>query len=150
MKQYLHKEARDIIGPICRAAAEGAYPTRDTFISLLEENPHIAVQGYNSHGKIFYWNDAAAHLYGHSEAAAVNQDLFELILPAEMRTLARDMVMSAAKTGKMPDPSPCDLVRYDGSLVTVLSGHLVFKWEKSYPEFYCIDLPLKPDTEHTS
>ena len=142
LKAYPFKQAKETISAICTAAAEGVYDTRDKFMAVLQENPHIAAQGYNTHGKIFFWNDASAHVYGHSEAAAVNQDLFELILPEEMRGFARDMIEHAARSGRMPEPSPCDLLRYDGEPVTVFSGHLVFQWESSYPEFYCIDLPL--------
>ncbi len=147
MKKYPYKEAKETITSICNAAHAGQFDTRDKFMALLDQNPHIAAQGYNPHGKIFFWNEASAHLYGHSEAAAVNQDLFELILPDEMRHLARDMILCAAKTGKMPDAGACDLVRYDGSFVTVYSGHVVFKWENAYPEFYCVDLPIdnEPD-----
>lgn len=145
MKKYPYKQAKEIIDGICAAAQAGEFDTRKKFLALLNQHPHIAAQGYNTHGKIFYWNEASAHIYGHSEAAAVNQDLFELILPPEMRGLARDMVHSATKTGRMPEPSACDLVRYDGETVTVFSGHMVFYWNSSYPEFYCIDLPINVD-----
>lgn len=145
MKKYPYKKAKTIITAICQSAANGEYDTRDKFMSMLEKHPHLAVQGYNPHGKIFFWNGASAHVYGHSEAAAVNQDLFELILPPEMRDLAQDMIIFAARTGKMPEASACDLVRYNGDFVSVFSGHLVFKWENNHPEFYRIDLPLKAD-----
>ena len=117
-------------------------------MALLDENPHIAVQGYNPYGIIFYWNDASAHLYGYSEAAAINQNLFELVLPPEMQPLAQDMISCARKTGKIPEAGPCDLLRHDGDFVTVFSGHLMFKWNgAATPEFYCIDLATCPDPE---
>ena len=142
IKTYPYNQAKETIAEICRAAAEGEFDTREKFMAMLDSNPHIAAQGYNTYGKIFYWNDASTHLYGHSEASVFNQDLFELILPESMRSLARDMIQSAAKTGRMPEPSSCDLVRYNGERVTVFSGHLIFTWGGTYPEFYCIDLPL--------
>ncbi len=150
MEKLTYKEAKETITSICRAAADGEYDTREKFLAMLDRNPHIAVQGYNTHGKIFYWNDASADAYGHSEAAAVNQDLFELILPPELRIFARDMVHSGAKTGKMPAPSVCDLVRCNGDLITVFSGHVVFTWKRKYPEFYCIDVPLHTGPETIS
>lgn len=146
MKEYCYKDAKEMIDAIYADATNGIFETRDEFIAMVDRNPHIAVQGYNSHGKIFYWNDASADLYGHSEAAAVNQDLVELILPREMHQLARDMIHAGSKIGKMPEPSACDLVRYNGDVITVFSGHLVFFWEKKYPEFYCIDLPLTTES----
>ena len=143
IKKFSYEQAKDTITAICTAAAEGAFDEREKFIGMLDANPHLAVQGYNTHGKIFYWNEASAHLYGHSESAAVKRDLFELILPLEMRSLARDMILSAARTGRMPEPSACDLMRYNGERVTVFSGHLIFKWGGTYPEFYCVDLPFE-------
>lgn len=147
MNTYPYREAKEIILSICRTAVDGKYDTRDKFMAMVEKNPNLAVQGYNPHGKIFYWNDAAVHLYGHSEAEAVNQDIFELILPPEMRGLARDMISCAAKTGNTPAANACDLIRKNGDLITVFSGHLVFKWDGSYPEFYCIDLALETESD---
>lgn len=145
MKSFPYKEAKEIITGICKAAAEGEFDSRERFMAMLDRNPHIAVQGYNPHGKIFFWNDASIHVYGHSEATAINQDLFELILPQDMRSLARDMVSAGAQTGKMPEASACDLMRCNGDLITVYSGHLVFTWDGGYPEFYRLDLPLKTE-----
>ena len=141
MKKHPYKKAKEEILGICSAAGAGEYDSREKFMARLDENPHIAVKGYNPYGKIFYWNDASAHLYGYSESAAVNQNLFDLILPPEMRPLAQDMISCAQKTGKFPEAGPCDLMRYNGKFVTVFSGHMMFKWEKAaVPEFYCIDL----------
>ena len=144
MKKYVYKEAKELIQSLCEAAAAGQYDTREKFHAILDAHPDIAVQGYNAFGKIFFWNKPSAHLYGYSETAAVNRDLFETILPPEMRPLARDQVFAAAKTGKMPKPSACELLQRNGDSVTVFSGHLVFQWDHATsPEFYCIDVGIK-------
>ena len=144
MKKYPYKEAKALIESICKAAGNGEYDTREKFFSMLEANKDIAVQGYNSFGKIFFWNKASAELYGYNEAAAVNKDIFETILPPELRQLARSMIQSAAKTGKTPEPSSCDLLHRNGDYVTVFSGHLMFLWDHAVtPEFYCIDAGIE-------
>jgi PAS domain S-box-containing protein len=147
MKEYSYKVAKIIIDTICEAAKSGIYDTREKFIAMLDQHEYIAVQGYNPYGEIFHWNAAAELVYGYREAEAVNQDLFDLILPEPLRELARTMVNYAAKTGHMPDPGASDLLRKNGECITVYSGHLVFEWENHSPEFYCIDLPLEPDTD---
>lgn len=145
MKKYVYPEAKKLIQSICKAAVNGEYDTREKFLAMLEANPDIAAQGYNAFGKIFFWNKASAALYGYSETAAISKDLFELVIPPEMRQLARDMVLSASKTGKTPEASACDLFRHDGEYVTVFSGHLMFRWENpTTPEFYCIDVGIAP------
>ena len=140
------QEAQKIINGLCAAAEAGAYPTREAFMEAVADHPHLAVQGYNAFGKIFFWNDASAYLYNYSESDAINQDLFELVLPEDMRLFARDAVMAAARTGCMPEPGPCDLMRKNNEFVTVYSGHIVFQWDdNSSPEFYCLDLALNSD-----
>ena len=148
MKKHPYSQAKETILNIHRAAVAGEFDSREKFMALLDANPHIAVQGYNPYGIIFYWNDASADLYGYSESAAINRNLFELILPPEMRTLAKDMIACARKTGKTPEAGACDLIRHNGDLVTVFSGHLMFKWEgAAVPEFYCIDLAIDTNAE---
>jgi PAS domain S-box-containing protein len=148
MKKLPYKEAKDLVQSICDAAAKGEFDTRDKFIAMLDANPDIAAQGYNSFGKIFFWNKASAGLYGYNEAAAVNRDIFETILPPELRQLARSMIESATRTGKTPEPSSCDLLHRNGDYVTVFSGHLMFQWDPAAPpEFYCIDAGIEPPAE---
>jgi len=146
MKKFPYKDAKAMVRKICASAAAGEFDAREKFISMMDQHPDIAVQGYNPYGKIFFWNEASVQVYGHSEAEAVNRDLFDLILPPEMRTFARDMVTCGVKTGRMPESGACDLIHRDGGLVSVYSGHLVFRWKSGTPEFYCLDVPLDTDT----
>ena len=144
-KTYIYEEAKTLIMSICADATAGEYDTREKFYAMMADNPNLAVQGYNAFGKIFFWNIPSRHLYGHSESAAVNQDIFDLILPPEMRQFARDVVAAAPRTGKTPSAASCDLVRHNGEPVTVFSGHLMFQWESaSTPEFYCLDVEIIP------
>lgn len=145
MNQYPYQEAKTLIQSICTAAANGQYDTRETFIAMLEANPDVAVQGYNAFGKIFFWNQGSTRLYGHREVDVISRDIFELILPPEMRPLARDLVQTASRTGKMPEASSCDLLHRSGDYVTVFSGHVMFTWDgPAAPEFYCIDVAIQP------
>ena len=146
MKKYAYKEAKQLIQSVCTAAKAGEYDTREKFLAMLDANPDIAVQGYNPFGKIFFWNTAAVSLYGYREADAFNKDLFDLLLPPEIRQLARDLITTATKTGKTPDATACDLVHSNGEYITVFSGHLMFQWDNaSTPEFYCVDVEIEPE-----
>lgn len=146
MNRYAYKDAKKIIDAIYTPAIKGEFKSRKDFLETLEQTPFIAVQGYNSFGKIFHWNQAAATAYGYSEEEATNQDLIGLILPPDMQSLARSMIATATRTGKMPEPGPCDLVHKDGRFVAVYSAHLVLQWNDTpTPEFYCLDLLLTED-----
>jgi PAS domain S-box-containing protein len=144
MNKYPYKEAKSIVQAVSSAATDGMYDTREKFLTMLAANPDIAAQGYNAFGKIFFWNDASVLLYGYKEEDAVNRDIFETILPPEMRRMARTMVQSAAETGRTPEPSACDLLHRSGEYVTVFSGHLLFRWDgPTTPEFYCVDVGVE-------
>ena len=124
MKKYPYKEAKALVRSIFKAATDGEYDTREKFLAMLEANPDVAAQGYNAYGKIFFWNQASSLLYGHSESATFNKDIFETILPPEMRPFARDLVLSATQSGTLPEPSSCDLLRQNGDYVLRhLNGH---------------------------
>lgn len=144
MKKYVYTEAKQLILSICEAAADGEYDSREKFHAMLAANPDIAAQGYNAFGKVFFWNNTSAHLYGYSEHFAIKKELFELLLPPELRQFARDMVEVAGRTGKFPEAGSCDLLTRNGNYVTVFSGHLVFRWDNAVsPEFYCVDVPIE-------
>lgn len=148
MTQFSIHEAKTIINKLCSSEEQNRFPTRESFMDMLAMNPHVAVQGYNCFGKIFYWNNASVTLYGHRFEEAINKDLIELIIPPEMRQFVRDAIKRGAKTGIMPEPCACDLLNADGEYVTVYSGHLAFSWgNSSTPEFYCLDLPIAADRE---
>lgn len=138
-----HKEAKGAILKVCNDALDGRFSTREAFMRMLQANPHIAVQGYNHFGRIFFWNRASSSIYGYSKEEALGQDLVELLLPENMQKLARDVIISGSKSGKMPAAGACDLLRSTGEYVSVYSGHLIFEWaDSSGPEFYCIDLAV--------
>ncbi len=146
-KKYPYTKAKELIESICAAAKAGEYDTREKFLAMLDANPDIAAQGYNAFGKIFFWNRSSAHLYGYSETAAFNKNIFDLILPPELRQFAKDLILSASKTNKMPEPSAVDVLQHDGEYVTIFSGHIMFRWGNSVsPEFYCVDISIEPLT----
>lgn len=148
MNKYPYQDAQTLIQSICDAAARGEYDTRDKFHAMLEANPDVAAQGYNAFGKIFFWNDSSIETYGYKESEAVNQDIFEMLIPEEMRSLAREAVSTATLSGRLPPPSSCDLLHRNGDYVTVVSGHVMFAWDgPSTPEFYCIDIGIEPPGE---
>jgi hypothetical protein len=146
MSKFSFQDAKSIINTVCKSAAQNKFPSRESFMNMLQENPHLAVQGYNAYGKIFLWNHASVNLYGHRNEEAVNKDITELILPPEMRLFAKDMIATGARTGKMPDAGSYDMLHANGDFVTVYSGHLVFQWDHTtIPEFYGLHLAINEE-----
>jgi two-component system, sensor histidine kinase and response regulator len=54
------------------------------FRYLFEATPNIAVQGYNRHRQVIYWNRASEELYGYSKSEALGRQLEDLTIPLEM------------------------------------------------------------------
>jgi hypothetical protein len=85
MNKYCYKDAKSLVQSVCSAAKDGMFDTREKFLTMLTANPDIAAREYNVFGKPFFWNDASVALYGYREEEAVNRDIFDTILPVEMR-----------------------------------------------------------------
>ena len=70
------------IGQGSRSATEDS---ENRFYELIESLPMVAVQGYDRHRRVIYWNEASARLYGYSRDEALGQLLEDLIIPDHMR-----------------------------------------------------------------
>ncbi|MBM0742815.1 PAS domain S-box protein [Phormidium sp. CLA17] len=112
------------------------------FRNLFESIPKIAVQGYNRHRQVIYWNDASEKLYGYSKTEALGQQLEDLIIPPEMRQ-ALIAEVERCITEKQPIPAgELSLMHQDGSRVTVYSSHTMLVNPSGEMEMYCVDIDL--------
>ncbi len=126
-----------------RRRAEGRLrESEDRFRRLLEDTPHIAVQGYTPDGRINYWNKASEMVYGYTAEEAMGRDLTELILPPEQRDAFRRDIQQMAATGQ-PIPAGEFLpLRKDGSRVPVFSSHAVLRGQDGRLQLFCLDMDL--------
>ena len=118
------------------------------FRHLFEATPRIAVQGYDRHRRVIYWNRASEQLYGYTEAEAVGRQLEDLIIPTEMRRQVIQDVAAWLTEGQKIAPSELLLERKDGSKVPVFSSHIMLTNTEGEPEMYCVDIDLS-DRKHT-
>jgi diguanylate cyclase (GGDEF)-like protein/PAS domain S-box-containing protein len=109
---------------------------------LFQEVPSIAVQGYDQHRRVIFWNQASVDLYGYSEADALGRSLEDLILwPQQVPDIIAG-INQWLQTG-LPIPSAeLTLRRQDGSPVTVFSSHVMLHSLQGEPELYCVDVDL--------
>ncbi|MEO1347400.1 MAG: PAS domain S-box protein [Cyanobacteria bacterium J06635_15] len=112
------------------------------FRSLFESTPNIAVQGYDRHRRVIYWNDASEQLYGYSQAEAVGQQLEDLIIPLEMQSWAIEAVKTWLDGGQPVPAGELNLRRKDGSKVEVFSSHIMLTNLAGEQEMYCVDVDL--------
>jgi len=113
------------------------------FFELIESLPMVAVQGYDRHRRVIYWNEASRRLYGYSREEAQGQLLEDLIIP----DLMREGVIKAHQDwldNNVGIPSEeVGLKHKDGHLVPVFSSHVMIKQETGECEMFCIDISLQ-------
>jgi PAS domain S-box-containing protein len=124
-----------------RKAEQALRQSEERFRRLFEEAP-VAIQGYTPDGIVTYWNKANEQTYGYSAKEAIGKNLLDLIIPAEIRAMAAEIVKKGAETGEMPQPMEFTLKRKDGSRVPVLSAHVAIKHKGKEIELYCLDNDL--------
>ncbi len=112
------------------------------FRTLFEATPKIAVQGYDRHRRVIYWNHASEVIYGYSKTEAIGRKLEELIIPDSMRQDVIDSIHHWLSTGTSIPPGELLLQRKDKSRIAVYSSHVILTNAEGEPELYCIDIDL--------
>ena len=112
------------------------------FRNLLQEVSSVAVQGFDAHLVVRYWNKASENLYGFAADEAIGHRLTELTVPAGMVREIEDDVSDMLRTGR-PTPSiEQTLRRKDGKLVSVISSHTVVRVPGRPPEVFCLQIDI--------
>lgn len=117
------------------------------FRTLLRDVPGVAIQGYGLDGRVLYWNRASEQLYGYSEAEALKSSLIDLIIPPEQRAAVHESLRAVAAGGSI-DNGELELMRKDGSRVTVYSSHSVLRRRGLPTELFCLDIDLSEQKRH--
>jgi len=104
---------------------------------------NVAIQGYDTERRVFYWNDASADLYGYTAREAAGRRLEDLIIPAEMVDGAVQEINAWVAGGPPPSGGELDLRHKDGRRVRVRSNHLSLRDESGTPSLFCLDVPLE-------
>ena len=110
--------------------------------TLLENLDRVAVQAYEPDGTITFWNRASELFYGYSAAEAVGQDLVQLLYAEKTREQERRIMSEALRTGQPPAAEEVELVRRDGSKITVLTSRIVHPRAGKQQEFFCFDVDI--------
>ncbi|MEO0456457.1 MAG: PAS domain S-box protein [Cyanobacteria bacterium P01_A01_bin.114] len=113
------------------------------FRHLFEALPKIAVQGYDRHRRVIYWNQASERLYGYTKAEVLGQKLEDLIIPPEMRQGVIEAVEHWLNEGQPIPASELNLMGKDGASVPVFSSHIILTNLAGESEMYCIDIDLR-------
>ncbi|RZU48045.1 diguanylate cyclase/phosphodiesterase with PAS/PAC sensor(s) [Fluviicoccus keumensis] len=112
------------------------------FRDIFETVSNVAVQGYDRHRRVIYWNPASTALYGYSREEAMGRLLEELIIPPAMRPHVIADVDRWMHQGIPIPAAELELCRKDGSTVPVFSSHTLQYNANGEPEMYCLDVDM--------
>ena len=112
------------------------------FRVLFESVDNVAVQGYDRHRRVIYWNPASEALYGYSRAEALGRPLEDLIIPPYLREQVSADVERWMTQGVPIPPGELVLRRKDGGPAYVYSSHARLFNRFGEPEMYCLDVDI--------
>jgi PAS domain S-box-containing protein len=125
-----------------RIADQSLKASEARFRNMLQEIPSVAIQGYGPDGTTIYWNRASTRIYGYAEEEALGRNLFELIIPPEMREPVKLAIDEMFASGQPIPPGELSLQRKDGTRVDVYSSHAFVQVDGRAPEMFCVDIDL--------
>ena len=132
--------ARSSADPVARAAQ-----VEHRFQRLLEGIHAVAVQGYDRHRRVIFWNEASTRLYGYTEAEAMGRQLEDLIIPDAMREGVIQAVDGWLSSGAFSLPAEELVLRHkNGGPVPVISSHTMQLNAAGEAEMYCVDIEIGP------
>lgn len=117
--------------------------SENRFYELIESLPMVAVQGYDRHRRVIYWNEASERIYGYSREEAFGQLLEDLIIPDYMRNGVIEAHRNWLENNISIPADELELQHKDGYLVPVYSSHVMIKQESGACEMFCIDISLE-------
>ncbi|OQX89052.1 hypothetical protein B6D60_00025 [candidate division KSB1 bacterium 4484_87] len=112
------------------------------FRSLIENVPSIAVIGYDTDHRIFFWNKAAVQFFGFTDEEVFQQPLEKIIYPDHSREKMKKSIDEWLKNGKTIMPEETSLLRKDGSTFEAHSTHVMLRTSQNIPELYCLNVDL--------
>lgn len=118
------------------------YIKKKVFEHIMDDSHAIAIQGYNEHHNVIYWNAGSELLYGYTKEEALGRSLESLIIPDTIKENVSKRIDDWMQEGTPIPSSELILVDKAGNDVHVLSQHIMIKLDNDHYEMYCIDINL--------
>ncbi|MDM5270979.1 EAL domain-containing protein [Sulfurovum sp. zt1-1] len=113
------------------------------FQAILDQTPSIAVQGYNKHGKLIYWNKASEELYGYTREEALGISCGDILIPKMMQEQMKVSFDKWVNSGIKMVPEELVLQDKYGQDVYVYSQRVLIDIGDGEQEIYCLQMDLR-------
>jgi len=111
-------------------------------LTVFEQIPNIAVQGYDSDRRVIFWNGASEKLYGFTREEAMERRIEDLVIPGNMVNMVVSAITDWVENDVPIPASEYVMQRKDGSPIHVFSSKVMQFNSKREPEIFCIDVEL--------
>ena len=115
---------------------------KQVFEHIMDDSVTIAIQGYDEHHNVIYWNKGSELLYGYTKEEAIGHTLESLIIPDNIKNNVSTSIDNWVTNGIPIPSSELILIDKDGNDVHVLSQHIMIRLDENHYEMYCIDINL--------
>jgi PAS domain S-box-containing protein len=110
--------------------------------ATIEAAPHVAIQWYDTDGRVLLWNGASENIFGFSARDALGKTLDQLMLSGEGSRGFVDRIAAILHSSQPSSPSEYRYRRPDGSEGTCLSTTFRISDGDDGPRVACMDVDI--------
>lgn len=121
---------------------ESSEASKNQLLANLENTPNVSIQWYDEQGRVIYWNNASAAIYGFTSQEAMGKTLDQLILTPEAAAEFLDIITDIKKTGKAFGPFESPIIKQDGTPGWVLASTFMIDLAGDKKGFVCMDVDI--------
>ncbi|WP_462273248.1 PAS domain-containing sensor histidine kinase [Methanohalophilus sp.] len=112
------------------------------FQTFIENVPNVAVQGFNPHYKVQYWNSASEKMYGYQKEEAIGKDMTELVIPAKNRKDFIDIIDTTQKDGNSAKSWETLFLSKNRDEIPVFSSYSAVQVSENNFEIFSMEIDL--------
>ncbi|UXY16761.1 PAS domain S-box protein [Chitiniphilus purpureus] len=110
--------------------------------AIIDNTPNVAIQGYDTEGRVLFWNHASEKLFGWNEAEAVGRRAADFMFSEVDHHNFVGVLHHIAATGEATEPTEWPVTRRDGRIAWTLSTQFAIDLENGRTGFVCMDVDI--------
>ncbi|MCI0453431.1 MAG: GAF domain-containing protein [Candidatus Dadabacteria bacterium] len=132
--------ARDITDR--KRAEEALRESEERLSAIFNNTPNVAIQGYDSEGRVLYWNKASEDIFALKEEEALGKTLDQLILDEGSSDRFNSILKLVNETNKPYGPSEWKFINGEGIEGVALSTIFPISAKGGGKNFICMDIDI--------